>query len=571
MRLKIIRIIVVLAFVLIALDLVYVQAIKGKYYFELSTNNRIRVVPLEGKWGRIYDRNGTVLAENRVAYNVTITPQAIEDQDELFAFLSESLGVSRDLLTRRYRRKKHTPFAPVVVAEDIEREKAIVIEENRFRFPSLLVEEGYKRVYPNGENSAHILGYVGKVNQALMQRYKKYGYSPLSDVGKSGVEEFYDLNLRGEAGGYQIEVNSRGQQVRLLSIREPTRGGDIMLTIDSRIQAAVMDVMEDTPGAVIVMDSANGEVLGLASFPDFDPNALVDPKRSKEAGGLFSDPLAPLINRAVSARFPPGSVFKIPVAICALDTGKITQKTTFHCPGYHQVGGIRFGCTYPHGDQNLIEAIAHSCNVYFYRLGLLLGADLLHEYADKFGLGRKTHIDLPYERSGRIPNRTQGILSRRRPWYTGDTLNFVIGQGDVLTTPLQLVRMMATVSRDGVEVAPHVIKAIGGVPLTKYDYTRDVKIPKEIFEKTKLGLRATVTDYTGTAHELDNDELFVAGKTGTAQSSPHKEHHAWFVGYAQGREKSVAFCVFLEHGGSSHNAVRLARELMLRLNREGLI
>lgn len=571
MRLKIIRIIVVIAFVLISLDLVYVQAVKGKYYFELSTNNRIRVVPLEGKRGRIYDRNGAVLAENRVAYNVTITPQAIEDLDRLFAFLSESLEVSPELLTRRYRRKKHTPFAPVVIAEDIEREKAIIIEENRFRFPSLLVEEGFKRVYPNGENSAHVLGYVGKVNQALMKRYKKYGYSPLSDVGKSGVEEYYDLNLRGEAGGYQIEVNSRGQQVRLLSIREPTRGGDITLTIDSRIQAAAIDVMEDAPGSVIVMDSMTGEVLGLASFPDFDPNALVDPKRSQEAGGLFQDPLAPLINRAVSAHFPPGSVFKIPVAICALDTGKITQHTTFHCPGYHQIGGIRFGCTYPHGDQNLIEAIAHSCNVYFYRLGLLLGADLLHEYAVKFGLGRKAHIDLPYERSGRIPNRKQGILSRRRPWYTGDTLNFVIGQGDVLTTPLQLVRMMATISRDGVEVSPHVIKSIGGVPLTKYDYTRNVKIPKEFFEKIKSGLRATVTDYTGTAHELDNDELFVAGKTGTAQSSPNKEHHAWFVGYAQGQQKHVAFCVFLEHGGSSHNAVRLARELMLRLNREGLI
>lgn len=571
MRLKIIRIIVVIAFVLIAMYLTYVQAVKGKYYFDLSTNNRIRVVPLEGRRGRIYDRNGAVLAENRVAYNVTITPQAIEDKDRLFAFLSQSLGISEELLQKRYRRKKHTPFAPVVVAEDVEREQAIVIEENRFRFPSLLVEESFKRIYPNGPNGAHVLGYVGKVNDALMKRYKKYGYSPLSDVGKSGVEEFYDLNLRGEAGGYQIEVNSRGQQVRLLSIREPTRGGDITLTIDNRIQEAARDIMADMPGAFVMMDTSSGEILALASFPDFDPNALVDSKRYKEAGELFRDPFAPLINRAINARFPPGSVFKIPVSICALHTQKITANTTFHCPGYHQVGGIRFGCTYPHGDQNLIEAIAHSCNVYFYRLGLLLGADLLHEYAVKFGLGQKTHIDLPYERAGRIPNRKQGILSRRRPWYTGDTLNFVIGQGDVLTTPLQLMRMMATVSRDGVEVAPHVIKAIGGVALTKYDYTRNLKIDKKYFELTKQGLRATVTDYTGTAHELDNDELFVAGKTGTAQSSPNKEHHAWFVGYAQGQQKNVAFCIFLEHGGSSHNAVRLARDLLLRLNSEGLI
>ncbi|MBZ0167135.1 MAG: penicillin-binding protein 2 [Candidatus Omnitrophica bacterium] len=571
MRLKIIRIIVIIAFIIIALDLVYVQAVKGKYYFNLSTNNRIRVVPLEGWRGKIFDRNGVVLAENRVAYDVTITPQAVEDRDHLFAFLSGALGISQTRLLARFKAKKHTPFAPVVIADDIEREKAIIIEENRFRYPSLFVEEVFKREYPLGQNSSHVIGYVGKVNRDLMKRYKKYGYSPLSDVGKSGVEEFYDLDLRGEQGGYQIEVNSRGQQVRLLSIREPTRGGDITLTIDSRIQDIAMDVMEDLPGSIIVIDTENGEVLSLSSFPDFDPNALVNPRRSKDASALFRNSLSPLINRAISSRFPPGSVFKIPVAICALDTGKITENTTYHCPGYHQVGGIRFGCTSAHGDQNLIEAIAHSCNVYFYHLGLVLGADLLHEYATKFGLGQKTEIDLPYEREGRIPNRKQGILSRNRPWYTGDTLNFVIGQGDVLTTPLQLVHMMATISNGGVEVQPHVIKDIGGIPSTKYNHARELKIDKKSLLKAQQGLRATVTEYTGTAHELENPELYIAGKTGTAQSAPNKEHHAWFVGYAKGRNKNVAFCVFLEHGGSSHNAVAIARRFLLRLNEEGLI
>ena len=232
----------------------------------------------------------------------------------------------------------------------------------------------------------------------------------------------------------------------------------------------------------------------------------------------------------MSGRFPPGSVFKIPVAICGLDSKKIKKHSTFHCRGYHEIGNIRFGCTYPHGDQNLIESIAHSCNVFYYRLGAILGADKLTEYALKFGLGQKTHVDLPYEAQGNIPNQKQGLLSKKRPWYKGDTLNFSIGQGDVLTTPLQLTQMMSTIANDGIEVRPHLIKAIGGVEVDTFKTQKDIGIKKEYFEIVKRGMRATVRDYTGTAHELNNNKVFVAGKTGTAQSAPNKEHHAWFSG-----------------------------------------
>ncbi|MGE0268989.1 MAG: penicillin-binding protein 2 [Candidatus Omnitrophota bacterium] len=571
MRLKILRVVIIFAFVLVALQLIYVQAVKGRYYFNLSTNNRIRVVPLEGWRGRIYDRNGVILAENRIAYNVTVTPQTIENSEQLFEFLSQILGIDKEKLAKNYKSRKHAPFAPVLVAEDIGRDKAIILEENRFRFPSLFIEEGFKRFYPLEENSAHVLGYVGKVNNSLIKRYKEYGFSPLSAVGKSGVEEFYDLNLRGDEGGYQIEVNSRGQQVRLLSMKEPTRGKDITLTIDSQIQDLSLEYMEEKPGSVIIMDYDNGEILGMMSFPSFNPNVFVDPKLNQQTTGLFQNPQAPLLNRAINGSFPPGSVFKIPVSICAIDSQKITRNTTFHCPGFHEIGGIRFGCTYPHGDQSLIEAIAHSCNVFYYRLSLILGADLITRYAEMFGLGQLTHIDLPYESSGNMPNRRQGILTKKRPWYTGDTLNLVIGQGDVLTTPLQLVRLMATIARDGVEVIPHVIKEIEGVKVDKYNSERKLKINQNIFEIVKHGMRATVTDYTGTAHELDNTQLFIAGKTGTAQSSRNKEHHAWFVGYAKGKNRNIAFCVFLEHGGSSHNAVAIARKLLIRMSEEGLI
>lgn len=560
-----------LAFFMVALQLIYVQAVKGRYYFELSANNRIRVVPLEGWRGNIYDRNGVLLAENRVSYNVTVTPQLIENSEQLFDFLSKTLGVEKDRLLKNYKSRKHAPFAPVIVSEDVPRDKAIILEENKFKYPSLLLEEGFKRFYPLQENSAHVLGYVGKVNDALRKRYKEYGYTTLSAVGKSGVEEFYDLTLRGEEGGYQIEVNSRGQQVRLLSIREPTQGNDITLTIDSQIQAMALEYMEEKPGAVIMMDYDTGEILAMMSFPSFNPNVFTDSTLYKQANELFQNPQSPLLNRAINGRFPPGSVFKIPVSICALDSQKITKHTTFHCPGFHQIGGVRFGCTSAHGNQDLLEAIAHSCNVYYYHLSLILGADLISRYATMLGLGQLTNIDLPYESHGNIPNRKQGILSKQRPWYTGDTLNFAIGQGDVLATPLQLVRMMGTIARDGVEVVPHVIKEIQGIPVEKYNTERKIKVNRKVFETVKDGMRATVTDYTGTAHELDNRELFIAGKTGTAQSSRNKEHHAWFAGYAQGKKKNIAFCVFLEHGGSSHNAVAIARRLLMRMVEEGLI
>ena len=343
----------------------------------------------------------------------------------------------------------------MVIAEDIPREKAIVLEENRYRFPALLVQESFKRFYPLGEDSAHLLGFVGKISQERLEENKEYGYSPQSLVGYSGIEEYYDSYLSGKSGGFQIEVNSRGKQVRLLSIKEPQKGQDITLNVDSRIQQKSRELLEGKRGAIIVMDTDSGAVLGITSSPTFNPNTYF-----QEAGVLFANPSAPLLNRAIKGLFPPGSVFKVPVAICALESRKITPHTTFECPGFMELGGIKFGCSHQHGPQDLIDAIAHSCNVYFYHLGLTVGADLIYKYARLLGVGQETHIDLPYEEDGFLPSRRQKMLSGRGRWFTGHTLNFSIGQGETLTTPLQLVRMMAIVARDGLDIQPHLIKAI---------------------------------------------------------------------------------------------------------------
>jgi penicillin-binding protein 2 len=318
------------------------------------------------------------------------------------------------------------------------------------------------------------------------------------------------------------------------------------------------------------MDLDNGEILGLVSSPGYDPNFFIEQKYTEQLRGILNHPKSPLLNRAIKGQYPPGSVFKVLMAIAALDSGKITQHTTFNCPGYFEYGGITFGDTCRYGEQNLIESIAHSCNVYFYHTGLLMGADMIHKYARLFSLGELTLIDLPYEKDGFVPSRKQ-YLSQRKKWYPGNTINMSIGQGDVLTTPLQMVKLLAAVANEGKEVQPHVIKRIGERPVTKYDFTNEIKVDKKIFEIVKKGLRSAVTDYSGTAHTLDMSEVFVAGKTGTAQSAPGKSHHAWFVGYATGEVKKIAFAVFLEYGGSSHNSTQLGRELLMQMHRDKLL
>lgn len=573
MRIKIIRLIIILMFLVIVGELFYAQGIRGGRYYNLSQNNSIRVVPLEAPRGRILDRNGEVLADNRHSYNLTITPQAVRDTKKTFQFLSHVLDIDEKSLIKKYQQKKITPFTPVVVYEDILKPKAIVIEENKYRFPSLFIQESFRRIYPKGASSAHVLGYVGKIDESRMRRIKEreYGFSPQSMIGYSGVEEYYDDYLQGEPGGLQIEVNNKGQQVRLLSIKQPKKGDDIMLTIDSQIQQAAMELIQDKIGSVIVMDLENGEILGMVNSPAYDPNWFVNPEDQRKVSALFSQPFSPLLNRAIKGLFPPGSVFKIPVAIAALDTHKITPNTSFTCTGSYDLGGRSFGCTHTHGVQNLIEGIAHSCNVYFYNVGRIIGEERIHHYARLLGLGSLTNIDLPYEEAGFVPSRAKRLLSGGGGWYLGDTLNLSIGQGDTLVTPMQLVRMMATVASDGFEVQPHVIKSINNNPVVASSAGRQLRIDKNVFRTVQRGLRAVVSDEAGTAHDLDLPGVFVAGKTGTAQSSGSQATHAWFVGYAKGRERNIVFCVFLEHGGSSQNASAISRDLLLRLQQSGIL
>ncbi len=570
MRIKILRVIVGIFFVAILVALFYLQVIRGDYYFRLSSNNRIRVIPLQGVRGLIKDRNGVILADNHHSFDVMIVPQELKDPNEVFSFLGKDLNIAPNVLAGRYGRRKMTPFAPVLVAENITREQAITLEENQYLFPAILIEDSFRRVYPQGRDSAHVLGYVSKINDSRLEDLKEYGYSMGSLIGYSGVEEYYDPYLQGVGGGVQIEVNSRGRQVRLLGIKEPGKGQDITLAVDSRIQKVSADLLAENKGAIVVMDMDSGEILGLSSSPGFDPN-IFSQQSNLEISKLFVNPQSPLINRVIHGAFPPGSVFKIVVSLCALESKKINSYTRFICDGFYEVGGTKFGCTHNHGSQNMIEAIAHSCNVYFYHAGKILGSEMLSEYAHLLGLGRKTQIDLPSEDAGFVPNSKMSLIERKRRWYLGDTLNFSIGQGEMQSTPLQLTLMMSIIANDGKVVHPHVVKAIGYSEVDKFHDVKKLSFDPEDLSIIKKGMRAAVTDPEGTAHILDIEGLSIAGKTGTAQAAKNQPNHAWFAGYLKTTKKHIAFCVLLENGGSSYNSCLLAKELILFMQREKII
>ena len=571
MRIKLIRVIFSCALLVIVGNLFYVQVIQGPFFYQQSVNNRIRAVPQPGMRGRIKDCNGLVLAENRLSFNVAIIPQDVRNRDRLFAYLSRALGMSKEKLAKQYLQKKIAPFAPVVIVEDIDRRLAMTLEENKFLYPGLYIQESYRRTYPFGSIGAHVLGYVSKISESRAEKLKEYGYTVQSDVGYAGVEEFYDHFLKGQDGGLQIEVNSRGQQVRLLGVRQGESGRDVALTIDWRVQQAAYEILGDRRGAIVLSDLDTGEILGMVSSPSYDPNIFTDSQLRGRVATLFRDESSPLLNRAMGAAYPPGSVFKNIVAIAGLMSGKINVHTSFTCPGYYSLGKRKFACAHVHGTQDLLEAISHSCNVYFFNVGDLLGPDPLEKTARLLGLGSLTNVDLPAEEKGFIPGRASRKGRKDPGWYKGDTLNTSIGQGEVLSTPLQLVRMTATIARSGKEFQPHLIQDIGGQPMVKLSTVKIIPFPEKIYETVQAGLRMTVTDGLGTGRILNMDGFEVSGKTGTAQTVPGKENHAWFVGFNNLGKRRVVFCVFLEYGGSSYNAVVLTKELLLRLREEDIL
>lgn len=551
MKVKFISAVISALFVILVIGLAYTQILKNKKYLVLSQTNRVRLIPLESQRGRFFDRNGILLVGNRPSFDVVVIPQELNNSVKTLSRAGEILDMSPKEVFKKVEKNYIAPFAPIPIKEDIDKNTAVILEEEAIDLPGIMVRVVPKREYRFKDVGSHIFGYLGEINKEELGRLRGYGYQLRDLIGKAGLEKNYDNYLRGEEGGMQLEVNNKGYFVRSLGKREAGFGKDIVLTIDARLQRFIDNLFSNSgkSGACVVMNPYTGEILSLVSKPDFNPNLFVSNEKNEEIINLLSQPNYPMLNRAISALYPPGSVFKPVIAAAGLETKKINSQSTFFCGGKYILGRKAFKCWDEdgHGTQDITDGLKNSCNVFFYQLGRVVGVDDISSFAVRFGYGAPTGIDLPEEGAGLVPNRLWKRLFKKEVWVEGDTVNFAIGQGYLLVTPIQVLRMMAAIANGGSLVQPYIVKKIEGVEVATVR-SRHIGISKSTLDVVKAGLRRVVEDESGTGRRVRVEGLSIAGKTGTAQN-PKGPSHAWFSGFSPIENPKIALVVFIEHGG----------------------
>ncbi len=537
-------------FVLVALGLIYTQLLRFGYYSRLSKNNAIRIMPIDGPRGKIFDRNKILLVTNRLSFDVALIYQELRNREKLARLLNTTLGISGRNLIRYLEKASLKPYAPVTILEDIDKEKALTLEEETFDVDGLVVETRSRRHYIYDDVGSHIFGYLTEISETELGGLKDYGYRMKDLVGRSGLEKYYNTYLTGVDGGLQIEVDNKGRQTRILGLKEPSSGRDLYLTIDMELEKLCDVLLGEHSGAIIIMNPKNGEILALVSHPAFNPNSFVEPKSSEERLSLLRDKKrTPLVDRAITGLYAPGSVFKIVTASSALGTNRITRSTNFFCTGSYRLGNAKFDCWKEegHGAQNITNGLMNSCNVFFYQTGRAAGVDNIEAFSKLFGFGKATGIDLPDESSGLVPGRAWKRLYKRENWYEGETLNYAIGQGYLLVTPIQVLQMMAVIANNGSVARPYIVKRIGSTEIAN-TRIKNISMRKDVIETIREGLFKVVNSENGTGKRAKVEGVLVAGKTGTAEN-PQGKTHAWFSGFAPYNDPKICLVVFLEHGG----------------------
>ncbi|MFA6350480.1 MAG: penicillin-binding protein 2 [Candidatus Omnitrophota bacterium] len=561
MRLKAVIILLTAGFLVLAAGLINLQVIQYKKLKKFSDKNCIRLIPQQGCRGKILDRNNKVIVDSSISYDLLLVPQRGLSAEPSLLRISKILNVDYKKLKSTYKNGYVAPFIPITIAADIDTHQAIALEELKTDMPDIVVQPHPLRHYPYDTLASQVIGYLGEIDHWRLSKLADYGYQTKDVVGFGGIEEKYDYYLRYEEGALSVEVDHRGRFIRTIGFKPPQDGKDISLTLDLEIQKIAEAAMVDRRGSVIIMDASDGGIVAMVSSPNYHPSAFISKDR-RPLNNIFNDPHAPLLNRAVGAKYPPASVFKLVVASGALEAKKINLSTSFLCTGSTRVGNRSFACWDTHGQQDLIGAITHSCDIFFYKTGLLLGPDLIHDYAVKFGFSKPTNIDLPYETNGFVPSKTWRRLSKFQNWFDGDTANFAIGQGELMVTPIQITRMMGIFATSGIILNPHLIKAVDG----KIVYPAPRKqlrlaLRQATLNSIRKGLRRVVADPDGTAGNLAQSMVPVAGKTGTAQVSKGLSH-GWFAGFFPFDKPKYIICVMLENGGSGHAAAMVAGEII---------
>ncbi|MDR2676670.1 MAG: penicillin-binding protein 2 [Endomicrobium sp.] len=534
-------------FICLSLRLFYLQIIVGSKYRKISEQQRLYNTCERAPRGIIYSADNVVLVENRLDYTALFYRLGREE-----ILLSSNLKELSKILGKDIKLIKNNKSNKVVkLVNNLTIYDMFKIQEKKQNLKYINIVGETHRTYYYPEALCHITGYVGEVgtNELLTPNKYKIG----DRVGRGGIEQFYDKYLKGQDGGWQIEVNARGYYIRAFKYIHPKIGANIYTTIDLKLQIEAYNLLKNTvtgKGAVVVIDVRTGAIKALVSCPGFNANNI-----SKNFDEYLKDKKLPLFNRALQALYPPGSIFKIVTLTAALEILNTDHKRTMNCTGSFKLGNRYYSCWCKsgHGDVNLISAMAQSCNIYFYHLGLKIGVKNLKEYAKKFYFGRETHIDLPNEKKGFIPDRKWKEQKMKTPWRQGDTVIFSIGQGALWTTPLQMAYMMSVVANKGKEYnRPYIVEKIknfDGKEIYKHKKSIGdiIKLSSNTWNVLHEALLEVVENGTGKRSKIS--DIKIAGKTGTAQN-PHGEGHAWFVSYAPADVPEIAMAVIVENGGS---------------------
>jgi penicillin-binding protein 2 len=549
------------------------QVLRAGHFQDLAENNRSRVVRVAAPRGPLLDREGRLLVGNRPSFNVVLTPEHAEDLDRVVSGVARTLGVGEAPLRERLARR--VPLRPVVLRADATIAEVQRIEARQLELPEVRVEVVPLRYYPLASSAAHALGRVGEITEHQLKRPEFEGLQSGALVGQAGVEARYNRALMGEDGYRRVIVNSRGLEVQEAHREPPEDGPSLTLSLDADLQTTAERAFRGRSGSAVALDPRTGEILAMTSLPAYDPNDFttgIDPDLWTM---LANDPQTPLMNRAIQGQYAPGSTFKIVTATAGLEEGVITPSTTFYCPGYVRLYNRVFHCGVAggHGVVNVRQALARSCNVFFYQVGVRLEIDKLSEWATRLGLGKPTGVDLPHEAAGLMPSREWKERVQHAPWFPGETVSVAIGQGQVSATPLQMARVAAAIANGGSLVTPHLVRATpeGERPAPP---PRPLGISEETLTVVKEGLRAVVAGGTGWRARLRSVE--VCGKTGSAQvvskarleaspDDPSLLPHGWFVAFAPAEDPEIALAVLVEHGGSGGGAAApVAREILAR-------
>jgi penicillin-binding protein 2 len=592
-RLKWVAIVVIAAFALLVGRLWQLQVIRGDSYYERTVSNVVKERYLPSVRGKILDRKGVALADNRPAFNIYATPKLLDPDAK--AELVRMLGLSDDEMAKLDERiavgQKRDPKEPILILEDQGRDRAALVEQARARLPGVEVHHEPYRYYPQGDLAAHLVGYMTQMTADEADRLSAQGYDSSDLVGRYGLESAWENYLRGKRGVERYAVDARGQRIDNATVdslihgervTEAVPGANLILTIDSDLQKlAEKAVTHVAASAVVVVEVKTGKVRAIVSKPSFDPNVMTGHLTKAEYTLLMQDPRKPFIDKALRATYPPGSIFKFVTTIAALEDGQAAEDETMFCPGIFNLSGTNFRCHGYHEKVDLLRAIQKSCDVYFWNLATRIGLDRIAEVAHQFGLGTPTNLGINGDSGGRIP--TKEWYEKNGRFMVGYAINAAIGQGDVEVTPIQMAMAYAALANGGQVFVPQVVERVEsfeGRTIVSYDpkVAHVAKVPVDAVETWKKGMWLVNNEKGGSAFDHGHsDVVTVMGKTGTAEVKKHhkdaedKERdkwnpnasHAWFAGWAPAEDPELAIIVLVEHGGGGGaNAWPIAQRIL---------